>query len=227
MSLITLLKLARHETRFAWFRFRLHTLRFFSGLGDSGWLLHGLVRSQKPDVAVEIGSAHGYSTCLLALALEQNMRGHLWAIDPHEENHWSDDNARDTFDAINRNLEAMGEASRRVTIIRHRTKGAEHLLPAEIDLAFIDGDHGYESVKHDWECLRTRMRAFGIIVFHDTLWDRNHKDPYYAKWRRNNMGVPKLLEELRLQGYPVVTIDQDWGITLVQATVHGESFCGK
>ena len=224
MPLLQNLRLLRNELRFAWLRFRIRSFSFHSGLGDSGWLLHGLVRSQKPKVCVEIGSAHGYSACLISIALEQNMSGHLWAVDPHFQNHWSDNHAEDTYGAMTRHLRAMGQAGKRVTIIRQTTEKAVDQLPPSIDFAFIDGDHSYDGVKLDWDAIRPRLAAFGIVIFHDTLWDRHRNDPYYRKWRRADMGVPRLLEEIRLQGYPVVTIDQDWGLTMVQALRHGEPF---
>ena len=67
------------------------------------------------------------------------------------------------------------------------------------------------------------MNAFGVIIFHDTLWERNAADPYYKMWRRDNMGVPRLVEELRCAGYPVVTLNRDWGLSILQAIPNGES----
>lgn len=219
-----LLAIIRNELRFAWLHFRVRASQIYSGLGDAGWLLHGLVRAQKPEVCVEIGSAHGYSTCLIALALEQNIRGHLWAVDPHITNHWSDEHADDTYNSLQRHLRMIGQAGDRVTIVRKCTRAAVDDLPSRIDMAFIDGDHGYDGVKFDWETIQPRMSPFGVVVFHDTLWDRFADDPYYRKWRRAGMGVPRLLEEIRLAGYPVITLDRDWGVTLVQAIPGGQSF---
>jgi predicted O-methyltransferase YrrM len=218
----SLLALCKHEINMAWRRWQIHRCQIPTGLADSGWLLHGLVRSMKPEVCVEVGSAHGFSTCLIALALHQNLRGHLWAIDPHEVNFWSDDNPENTLQSLQRNLARVG-VTQRVSIVQKRTTEAKDDLPALIDFAFIDGDHSYEGVKQDWEILAPRMNPFGVVVFHDTLWDRHATDPHYQQWRRDNMGVPRFVEELRSAGYPVVTINRDWGISLVQPKPHGES----
>ncbi len=175
---------------------------------------------------MEIGSACGYSTCLIGLALKQNLRGRLWAVDPHEPTLWNDDRPGNTFnsyDALRGNLRRAGVVDY-VEIVRKRTADAAEELPATINFAFIDGDHSYEGVQQDWEILRPRMAEFGVIVFHDTMWDRHATDPYYLKWRREGMGVPQFMEQLRLEGYPVVTIDQDWGLTLVQPSKRGNSF---
>jgi predicted O-methyltransferase YrrM len=214
---------AKHELHMAWRRWQIRRSAIPTGLADSAWLLHGLVRSMKPLTCVEIGSAHGYSTCLIGLALKQNLRGRLWAVDPHELTAWNDDQPEHTFDSLRRNLRRAG-VENQVEIVRKRTIDAAADLPASIDFAFIDGDHSYEGVKQDWSILAPRMQEYGVVVFHDTMWDRHAEDPYYRKWRRDGMGVPRFLEELRKQGYPMVTIDQDWGLTLVQSRVGGNPF---
>jgi predicted O-methyltransferase YrrM len=219
----TLFHYAKHELHMAWRRWQLRRSAMPTGLADSAWLLHGLVRSMKPLACVEIGSAHGHSTCLIGLALKQNLRGRLWAVDPHEITPWNDAQPEHSYDFLRRNLRRAGVANY-VEIVRKRTAAATADLPAAIDFAFIDGDHSYEGVKQDWEILRPRMREFSVVAFHDTMWDRHVDDPYYQKWRTDGMGVPRLLEDLRLEGYPVVTIDQDWGLTLVQPRVGGCTF---
>ncbi len=216
-------KRLKHELHIAWRRYQLSRIDFRSGLGDSAWFLHGLVRSMKPNVCVEIGSAHGYSTCLIGLALKINLKGRLWAIDPHITNSWSDNEPEDTFGSIQANLGTLG-ISNYVHIVRKTTSQAAPDLPDNIDFAFIDGDHSYEGVKTDWDIISRRMAPYGMIIFHDTMWDRNHDLAYYQKYRRENMGVPVLMEELRLEGYPIVTINQDWGLSVLQLPKGGESF---
>ena len=170
--MISLAQLFKHEVNMAWKRWQIHRCRMPTGLGDSGWILHGLVRSMKPEVCVEIGSAHGYSTFLISLALHQNLKGHLWAVDPHQVNHWSDDNPDGTLESLRRNLWRVG-VHHRVDIVQKNTADAIDDLPKTIDFAFIDGDHSYE--------------------------------------------------ELRCKGYPVITLDGDWGLSLIQATTKGVS----
>ena len=59
------------------------------------------------------------------------------------------------------------------------------------------------------------MNPFGVVIFHDTLWDIR-PDP---KWQRANMGVPRFVDELRAAGYPATTIDRDFGVTLIQPMI--------
>jgi predicted O-methyltransferase YrrM len=192
------------------------SIDFASGLGDSAWLLHGLVRSMKPEVCVEIGSARGKSTCYIGLALKRNGRGKLYAIDPHTQTNWNDTESVDTLAVITRNLQKAG-VTNYVEIVRKTSGEAVAEWNANIDMLFIDGDHSYEGVKADWERFLPFMNPFGVVIFHDTLWDIR-PDP---KWQRADMGVPRFVDELRAAGYPAITIDKDFGVTLIQPVIGG------
>lgn len=74
-----------------------------SGLGDSAWLLYALVRSTKPEVCVEIGSAQGKSACFIGAALKENGTGKLYAIDPHLRTAWNDEDSLDSCGTMKRN----------------------------------------------------------------------------------------------------------------------------
>jgi len=195
---------------------KLSRMNFQSGLGDSAWLLYGICRSLKPQVAVEIGSARGKSACYVGTALKQNGSGHLYAVDPHTTTSWNDSNSVNTFDIMRANLAAL-DLNDTVTILRQFSDVAIESVPKPIDMIFIDGDHTYEGVKADWDLYTPHMSQFGYVVFHDTIWDIR-PDP---RWQRDDMGVPRFVEELRKSGYPVLTIDKDFGVSLVQTTRGG------
>ena len=194
----------------------LDATQIMSGLGDSAWLLYGLVRSAKPEVVVEIGSARGKSACYLGMALKENGSGRLYAIDPHTRTNWNDADSVDTFDSINRNLDRL-KLRDFVEIVRANSEDAARDWSRPIDLIFIDGDHSYEGVKRDWQLFSPFVRQFGGVIFHDTLWDMNPDPRFY----RADMGVPRFVEELRGHGYPVITINRDFGVSLVQPVVKG------
>ena len=196
--------------------FYVETFDFQSGLGDSQWLLYGLARSIKPKVCVEIGSARGRSATAVGLALRRNGGGKLYAIDPHSVTTWNDTNSVDSFALITENLQKAG-VTEWVEIIRKTSGDAAKGWDKKIDLIFIDGDHSYEGVKADWELFLPHMSEFGVVVFHDTLWDLRPDGIH----NRADMGVPRFVEELRAAGYPVITIDQNFGVSLVQPRVGG------
>jgi predicted O-methyltransferase YrrM len=196
----------------------LDRIDFASGLGDGAWLLHGITRGAKPETVVEIGSAQGKSACYIGTALRENGHGHLYAIDPHSPTEWNDIGAIESYPIIQRNIRKTHVAEH-VTLVRKTSEEAAREWTRPIDLLFIDGDHSYEGVKRDWELFLPHMTSFGVIVFHDTLWDIS-PDPRYA---RDDMGVPRFVEELRVAGYPVITIDQNYGVSIVQPRKGGVS----
>lgn len=189
---------------------------FSSGLGDSAFLLYGLARSLKPRVAVEIGSARGKSASYVGRALKENGSGKLYAIDPHTRTDWNDIESVDTLSLMRRNLKSLGVESQ-VEIVREMSHSVATRWSLPIDLLFIDGDHSYDGVKRDWELFSPFVTSFGLVVFHDTIWDLR-PDPRYS---RADMGVPAFVEELRAGGYPVITLDNDFGVSIVQPTKGG------
>lgn len=210
------LHMMRHRRRLFRAHHRLAAVDFNSGLGDSAWLLYGLARSLKPKVCVEIGSARGKSACYVGMALMENGFGKLYAIDPHTRTNWNDSQSVDTLPVIEHNIKSLG-LTKYVEIVRKTSNDAVKEWSQPIDLLFIDGDHTYDGVRHDWESFSPFLAEFGVTVFHDTLWDLN-PDP---KWHRPDMGVPGFVEYLRKEGYPVLTINQDFGVSILQGAKAG------
>lgn len=203
----------RHEWRMMWLRYRLKMLDFNTGLGESAWLLHGLTRSLKPETCVEIGSARGWSTCHIGLALRERFHGKLYAIDPHRSTNWNDPGTAETERYIRQHIRVLGLESY-VEIVRATSEQAAQNWTRPIDLLFIDGDHSYEGVKRDWELFLPFLRSFGIVVFHDTTWEIHGPN-------RPDMGVPRFVDDLRKAGHPVITLDRDCGLSFVQNKIGG------
>jgi predicted O-methyltransferase YrrM len=200
----------------AWRHAKATTIEFHSGLADSSSILYGLVRSLKPEVCVEIGSARGNSTCAMAMALKENGHGKLYAIDPHMPTDWNDHFSVDTFEVLQGNISSLGLVDQ-VEIVRSLSGDVAVGWTRPIDLIFIDGDHSYAGVKQDWDMFVKHVAPFGVVVFHDTIWDI--RPP--REWDRVTMGVPRFVDELRQQGYQIITLDRDCGVSMVQPTIGG------
>jgi len=190
-------------------------INFASGLQDGAWLLFGLVETLRPDVCVEIGSARGLSACFVGLALKHQKHGKLYAIDPHEPTAWNDEASVDTYAVMRKNLRACG-VDGYVEIVRSYSGDAAKGWTRPIDMIFIDGDHSYDGVRRDWDLFIPFVRDFGVVIFHDTMWDVAEPSA-----KRADMGVPRFVDELRRRGYPVLTLDRHHGISLVQPKIGG------
>jgi hypothetical protein len=143
-----------------------------------GFLYYSLVRALRPRHVVVIGSGYGFSVVCLALGLKDNGEGQLTFVDPSYSmmahgplrtvggtSQWDDpQSVRARFDRF-----GVGE---RVT--HHKQTSAEFFadygakgLPP-IDLAFIDGNHSYGDVRHDFLAVLGHMPRNGYMLLHDT-----------------------------------------------------------
>jgi predicted O-methyltransferase YrrM len=196
---------------------RRERIDFRSGLGEHAGVLYALVRAMRPDVCVEIGSARGQSTCSIGLALAENQHGKLYAIDPHQQTAWNDRASVDTYELIQNHLEVFG-VRERVEIVRKLSHEAAVGWELPIDLLFLDGGHAYEDVKRDWDLFSPFVVPTGLVLFHDTAWELTAGQGTSA---RADMGVPRFVDELRKEGYPVLTLLRDYGLSMLQPVKGG------
>lgn len=110
--------------------------------------------------AVEIGSLRGRSTWYIARGFEDAGSPYrVIAIDPHVEG---------TERELRANLESRS-ISHRVDI---RVAYSHDLAPGfgeRIGLLWIDGDHGYDAVRRDFEDWFPLLAEGGYVAFHDTV----------------------------------------------------------
>ena len=120
---------------------------------------------------IEIGSAFGFSTLVLASVAE-----HVWAIDPHtatvtpgnfdlHDQHDIDRLSAGSLAILTANLEAT-RLTERVTICQERSQDYLARESPDVEFAFIDGGHTRD------ECLTdlrncARIMETGVICVHD------------------------------------------------------------
>lgn len=81
-----------------------------------------------------------------------------------------------------------------------RPRGSLDLAPADLepcDVAFIDGDHGAEAVRHDSRLARELVRPGGMLIWHD----------YHDL---DVVDVRDVLEEFADQGAPIFAVENTW-----------------
>ena len=148
-----------------------------------GALLYRLAHGLRGATVAEIGRSKGGSTLLLAAALGEG--SHVWSYDLHVKataGAASDDELRET-------LARYGLADRVTLVVGDSRTAAPP--PQPCDLVLVDGDHGYDGVKADFEAWRDRVRPGGHMLFHDAVG---------GQLTRPHEGVIRFVEELEREG---------------------------
>lgn len=133
-----------------------------------GRLLYRLAAEADPaGRIVEIGSWHGRSTIWLAAGATSGRGAHVVAIDPHAGTQLRRDG--ETTDRIlRRNLERAGVAVQ-TTVVVATSEEAAREWSDPISLLWIDGDHEYESVRHDYLLWEPHLMPNAVVALHDTF----------------------------------------------------------
>lgn len=135
----------------------------------------GLIAACAPKggAILEIGSFKGKSTVMLAKVAEHYGLGPVVAIDPHNFNspelgaHRTDANAT-SFDEFSKNLETA-RVSHLVEVHRAYSSDVAPTWNRPISFLWIDGDHGYQGAKSDFDGFSGYVVPEGVVAFHDAL----------------------------------------------------------
>jgi hypothetical protein len=157
---------------------------FPSRVASTAWLEHVpfgmfLVDLLRPRVLVELGVMHGVSYCAFCQAVQElGLDTRCYGVDT-----WRGDKHCGTFgNEVLRNLADHHDAhyhsfSRLLQMTFD--EAAPSFAAGSIDLLHIDGRHGYEDVRHDFELWLPKMSDRGVVLFHDT----NERQPEFGVWR--------------------------------------------
>jgi len=124
---------------------------------EEGSFLHDFVRKNHLNRTLEVGLAFGMSACCIMSAHE----GIHTALDPYQAKNYDNLGLK--------NLESLGYRDR----LDFHTVSSQILLPRFVeekrtfDLAFIDGDHRYDSVFVDFFFADMLLQDKGYVLFHD------------------------------------------------------------
>jgi len=122
---------------------------------DEAELLREWVRAVNPDVVLESGTANGYSTTWLASGMLGDSK--LYTFDPVDR-----PKVWDEFTSP----EVVGRINFCKAEFRHLGQFVNPTPAARI-LAFIDGDHGRDSVMEDFKSLQPYLKPGDVLLFHD------------------------------------------------------------
>jgi hypothetical protein len=172
---------------------------------------------------VVIGSGFGFSVVCLALGLKDNTKGRLSFVDPSYSvltdgplktvggtSQWDDPNN------VERHFARFG-VEHLVKHYRMRSdeffaQYAESKLP-KIDVAFIDGGHAYEDVKHDFLSTLQHSGENTYLLLHDTN--------IYIREMVRHAGVKRWLKAVkrRKDAFEMVDFPFSSGVAIVRVLV--------
>jgi hypothetical protein len=161
---------------------------------ERGILLYALTAHYHPLTVLEFGTGRGYGCMCMAWAMEDHkIPGRIYTIDlykPNEIQEWPidwDDGRGPHTEFLSRDqvwAKAVSQSwlNRIEQITGLSGQAMRHYQGSQIELAFIDGGHGYASVRHDfYSMIRKSAPRFGILL-----------DDYAPE---PGFGVQKLIDE--------------------------------
>lgn len=170
----------------------------------SAWLEHApfanwIMSALKPSVFVELGTHNGFSFFTFCEAADRlGLDTHCYAIDTWQGDDHSGFYGDEVFDEVNAvRTRHFGNS---VQLLRGRFDDfTANFSDASIDLLHIDGRHGYEDVKHDFESWLPKLSSRGVVLFHDIA------------ERERGFGVWQLWEEVAAR-YPSFSFEHGHGL---------------
>lgn len=181
--------------------------------------IHGLVRLQRPRIAIEIGVAGGGMACAIYSALDQNT--HDTGIESWYTGFdlWETHGIHNQFAQMGSAHEVhmkLADIGNRFALVKIDTQKNQKQFKNElnerftlgIDFAFIDGCHSYDGIKNDFFNVWSYMNPNGIIAFHDTAVIDGCRE-FVADLRIHNNG------SYDISDYPYGTNQRNCGITVI------------
>lgn len=123
-------------------------------------------------LAVEIGTYMGVSATIIAASMAKG--GLLYCIDPFES---GPGKLNPGYKMAIRLFKRNNLLSKIKFLLGYSNdKKIIDQIPGELDFMLIDGDHSYKGLENDWQIVKSRVKAGGIICLHDTTIPIN--EPY-------------------------------------------------
>ena len=139
---------------------------------ESAWLEHApfafwLVDAIRPRSIVELGTHNGFSYFVFCEAIVRlGLPTRAFALDSWEGDDHAGFYGEDVFERVS--AVNAAEYSLFSTLLRgYFDESLDSVEDASVDLLHIDGRHGYEDVRHDFEAWCKKLTDRGVVIFHD------------------------------------------------------------
>jgi hypothetical protein len=173
---------------------------------DSAWHEHAaflswLIDAQRPRVFVELGTHNGYSFFAACDAITR----HDVPATAHAVDTWVGDDQAGFYDeGVFESVQRVNAEYASFTTLHRMTfdQALDAFDDHTVDLLHIDGRHGYDDVRHDFESWVPKMSARGVVIMHDVA------------ERKDGFGVWQFWEELA-ERYPTFAFEHNHGLGVV------------
>lgn len=185
-----------------------------------GFLYYGTVRALRPQHTLVIGSGYGFTVVCLALGIKDNGSGHLSFVDPSysllRDGPFKTIGGTGKWDQPDKVYKHFRQFGLEGIVEHHKLKSEDFFtsynrldLP-KIDLAFIDGNHSYKDVRHDFLQTIKHSRKNSYVFLHDT-------NTYIRETLRHS-GVNRWLKFLKKEKelFEVINFPFSSGVALVR-----------
>ena len=185
-----------------------------------GFVYYGLVRATRPGHVLVIGSGYGFSVACLALGVRDNGEGAVTFVDPSyslmKDGPFKTIGGRASWSDPAEVRERFSRFGVEDIVTHHRLTSEEFFASYDdlglppLDLTFIDGNHSYRSVRHDFLSALARSGRNALLLLHDTN--------IYIREALRHAGVRRWVEELRAAGpaFDVLDLPLASGVALVR-----------
>ena len=139
----------------------------------SAWREHApfgswLISALQPSCIVELGTHSGYSFFVFAEAVKRlGLDTRLYAIDTWEGDDQAGFYSEDIFRSVS-TLAKRDYAGYTELIRTYFSEAVSRFADGTVDLLHIDGRHGYDDVREDFEMYRPKLSSGSVVLFHNT-----------------------------------------------------------
>ncbi|WP_411722619.1 class I SAM-dependent methyltransferase [Mycetocola sp.] len=172
----------------------------------TAWLEHApfaywLMDAIRPRVVVELGTHFGYSYFVFCEAVVRlGLETRTFALDSWEGDDQAGIYDETVYEFVSRTNERQ-YAGFSSLLRGYFDESLDKVADGTIDLLHIDGRHGYEDVRHDFESWLPKLSPRAVVLFHDIaehqegfgvwrLWDElSKKYPSFAFDHAHGLGV--------------------------------------
>ncbi|MBI2120120.1 MAG: class I SAM-dependent methyltransferase [Parcubacteria group bacterium] len=159
---------------------------------DIGQTLYDLVLEHKPKKIVEFGVLMGYSTVVMAMALDKLGDGHIYANDLFEDYEFK----HSTLPEVQGNIDRYG-LTKYVTLSKNNFD--EWLkTPEEFDMLHVDVSNKGETIERLYEAVKDQVERGAIVVFEGGSEERDNVEwmiKYNCKKLRGTKVPFKVIDE--------------------------------